>query len=109
MADWPDLEALKLTLNVKDDDFDETLESVLASAIEQVKIDVAGTAAAFDDEDSYPVYVVTDSLEAAARLLAVRIAKAPAESSEAVAWAAHRSDINYQRLLKGHRRSFGIA
>jgi nitrous oxide reductase len=107
MADWPDLDTLKLILDVSQDDFDAHLTGVLDAAIEQVKIDVAGSAASFDAVDSD--YTITDSLAAAAKLLAVRVAKAPAESSEAVTWAAHRQDVNYQRLLKGQRGSFGIA
>lgn len=48
------------------------------------------------------------SLSRAAMLLAVRMAKAPSESTEATTWASRRQDSAYQRLLKGHRRRFSI-
>jgi hypothetical protein len=101
MAAWPDLDALKRTLDVDTTDFDTDLQSVLDAAISQVKTDVGD----WDADNDVP----DDALARAALLLAVRIAKAPAESSEAVTWAAQRQDVNYQRLLKGHRRTFGVA
>ena len=108
MAEWPDLDTLKRALDVDNDAFDTELEGVLASAIEQVKTDVAGSVDSFDDEDADPVYTVTDSLAEAARLLAVRLSRAPGESAESTTWAAHRQDVQYQRLLKGQRRTFGV-
>lgn len=101
MAAWPELAELKQVLDVSSTDFDDTLTRVLASAIAQVKLDVGDWIELTD--------VPTDSLSQAAMLLAVRMAKAPAESSEAVTWAADRQDVNYHRLLKGHRRRFSIA
>jgi hypothetical protein len=49
--------------------------------------------------------VPDESLARAAHLLAVRIAKAPAE---ALPVAEARGDPAYGRLLKGHRRRFAI-
>jgi hypothetical protein len=102
MAAWPTLEALKQTLDVRTTDWDSEhhLAGVLAAAISQVKFDVGD----WDDVSDVP----DESLARAAHLLAVRIAKAPAESSEAVRWAAAREDTSYGRLLKGHRRRFAI-
>jgi hypothetical protein len=91
MADWPDLDALKRILDVKQNDFDTDLEGVLDAAIEQVQTDVG--------EEVEP----TESLARAALLLAVRIARAPAEPIRQAAL-----DPDYQRLLKGHRVSFGV-
>jgi hypothetical protein len=100
MADWPTLAALKETLDVTSDDWDSAhhLEGVRQSAIAQVKLDVGDWNEAIDVPD--------DSLARAAHLLAVRIARAPSQdgrSSEAA-----RTDPDYHRLLKGHRRRFGI-
>lgn len=102
MAAWPTLEDLKRTLDVTTDDWDGEahLPAVLAAAISQVKLDVGDWDDASDEPD--------DSLSRAAHLLAVRIAKAPAESSDSVEWGSRRQDMSYQRLLKGHRRRFGI-
>ena len=100
-GEWPTLDELKKVLDVDTDAFDHQLERRLDAAIEQVKLDVGEWDESVDDP--------TASLAEAALLLAVRMAKAPAESSEAVTWAADRQDVNYQRLLKGHRRRFSIA
>jgi hypothetical protein len=103
MATWPDLDALKQTLDVKDDDWDgeHHLAGVLAAAIEQVKLDVGD----WDDVADVP----SASLSRAAMLLAVRIAKAPAEAADAITFASARTEVAYQRLLRGHRRRFAIA
>ena len=101
MATWPDLAALKQTLDVSGDDWDgeHHLTGVLAAAIEQVKLDVGDWDVLADQPD--------DSLAQAAMYLAVRVAKAPAEGVPASDVA--RSDPAYHRLLKGHRRRFAIA
>jgi hypothetical protein len=100
-GEWPTLDELKKVLDVTSDDFDHQLERRMDAAIEQVKLDVGDWDEAVDDP--------SPSLAEAALLLAVRMAKAPAEAVETVTWAAHRQDTNYQRLLKGHRRRFSIA
>jgi hypothetical protein len=98
MADWPTLAALKQTLDVTSDDWDSAhhLEGVRQSAIAQVKLDVGDWNEAIDVPD--------DSLARAAHLLAVRIARAPSQERPIEA----RTDPDYQRLLKGHRRRFPI-
>ena len=75
MADWPVLADLKLALNVNTDARDDLLEPALAAAIDQVKIDCAGTPEAFDDTSEG--LEVTDSLSQAALLLAVMVTEAP--------------------------------
>jgi hypothetical protein len=98
MAAWPTLAALKQTLDVTSDDWDSEhhLEGVRLAAIAQVKLDVGD----WDDVADVP----DDSLARAAHLLAVRIARAPSQAPVEAA----RSDPDYGRLLKGHRRRFAI-
>ena len=100
MATWPDLTALKESLDVSGSEWDgeHHLAGVLAAAIAQVKLDVGD----WDDTSDAP----DDSLSRAAHLLAIRIAKAPSEARVPVEAA---NDPDYQRLLKGHRRRFAIA
>lgn len=99
MAAWPTLAALKQTLDVTNDDWDseQHLEGIRQAAVEQVKLDVGDWDDIADEPDA--------SLSRAAHLLAVRIAKAPAEAPIA---AEAAGDPAYQRLLKGHRRRFAI-
>lgn len=99
-ATWPDLAALKQTLDVSGDEWDgeHHLTGVLAAAIEQVKLDVGD----WDDIADAPDY----SLSQAAMYVAVRVAKAPAEGVSVADVA--RTDPAYGRLLKGHRRRFPI-
>jgi len=96
-AAWPDLEALKASLDVTGDEWDDAphLPTVLAAAIAQVKNDVGD----WDDLADAP----DDSLSRAAMLLATRIARAPSEAP-----ATLTTDRDYGRLLKGHRRRFSI-
>lgn len=116
MAAWPTLEQLKQSLNVTTDVKDPVLTAALASAIEQVKIDVWGSASGFDDEleESGTDLEVTDSLSQAALLLAVMVAKAP-DAPYGIAAVFDTGGLRvatnhptYQRLLTGHRRLFGV-
>ena len=102
MASWPTLTALKQTLDVTTTDWDSEfhLQGVLDAAIAQVKLDVGD----WDESADEP----SVSLARAAHLLAVRIAKAPAEASEQIRFAGAREEAAYGRLLKGHRRRFAI-
>ena len=96
-GEWPTVDELKKVLDMSgSDDFDHQLERHLDSAIEQVKLDVGDWDDASDDPD--------ESLANAALLLAVRIAGDPAQAPRLLA-----RDAGYERLLKGHRRRFGIA
>ncbi len=115
MADWPTAEKIRTVLGMGDAQEPELVADAREAAIEQVKIDVAGSAATFDDEAADPPYAVTASLASAALLLAVRILKSP-EAPFGVAAVfdggglyVAKQDVNYQRLLKGHRRRFGMA
>ena len=120
MADWPTEALIRNAIGMGATAEPEAVTNARLAAIEQVKIDVSGSVEAFDAEDdpeADPPYVaptVTDSLSAAALLLAVRVLKSPeapfgvAAIFEGGGLYVARQDVNYQRLLKGHRRSFGI-
>jgi hypothetical protein len=88
----------------------ETVTRALAAAVEQVQIDIGAVVGTAEGEAP-----LTSSLAAAALLLAVRILKSP-EAAFGVAAVfdgggiyVAKQDVNYQRLIKGHRRRFGIA
>jgi hypothetical protein len=96
---WPALDEVKQYLDVGSDDFDGTADNTrltraLAAAIQRVKLDV-GWIPATD--------VLTEQLAQAAFRAAVVIAS----SDEGMTSLDH--DERYQALLKGYRRSFGIA
>jgi len=97
MADWPEQDELAQVLNVENvEDWETTLDRVLASAIAQVKLDVGN----WDEDDDEP----SDSqAQAALRLAELLSARAGVDAS------ALTSDPTYQRLLVGSRRAFGIA
>jgi hypothetical protein len=101
MADWPEAEELKQVLDVTSDDWDPTLDRVLAAAIDQVKRDVGHWDELVDVPD--------DSLAQAALRMAELISERPGgiPASRSI-WAGLRSDPTYATLLSGHRRSFGI-
>lgn len=100
MADWPEVDELAQVLNVENsDDWATTLERVLAAAIDAVKVDVAGTMDAFDEDPGDP----DDALAQAALRMAELLSLRPDAA------AAAGQDPTYQRLLRGHRLRFGIA
>jgi hypothetical protein len=128
MADWPDLAMLKQALGVDRDDKDALLQQALGAAIEGVVTDCGGSAvdvtfaagvptvALRAPEPDEPVEItVTDSLAAAALLLAVSVTKAPdapfgvASTFDTGGIYVARHNPNYTRLLKGNRVRFGIA
>lgn len=94
MADWPEVDLLKQKLDVGSSDWDEHMDSLMASAIEQVQKDVG-------EEVDEP----TESLALAALTLAVYLGSTDGEPD----MDAARRNPKYQRLLKGHRVRFGIA
>jgi hypothetical protein len=101
MADWPELDELKQVLDITseewDGDGDDTrLTRLLASAIDQVGID-RGLG---PDDDNDP----TDRLSQAALRMAELMAQRPGAPVSALS-----ADATYRALLKGSRRSFGIA
>lgn len=98
MAEWPELAEVKQVLDITSTDWDDTVSRVLAAAIDQVKDDV-GDWDADEDAPDYP----DDSLAAAA----LRLAELSGLRPEAIAGLG--TDPTYLRLLKGHRRKFGIA
>jgi hypothetical protein len=104
MANWPGATELAQILNVENvGDWENTLDRVLASAINRVKLDVG----LWDDDVDEP----DDSLAQAALRMAELISQRPGPVSEfrAAATAVMAQDPTYQRLLYGHRRSFGVA
>ncbi len=104
MADWPELDELKQLLDITSEDWDgdsddTRLTRVLASAIDRVKADVAGSVENFDD-------VITEPSDSVAQA-ALRYAELTATRPENVPNAGQ--DQTYLRLLKGSRRAFGVA
>ena len=104
MAAWPELDELKQVLDVTSTDWDggsvsggdtSRLTRLLSAAIDKVKADVGG----WDDLVDVP----DDSLAQAALRMGELLALRPEAAAQAV------SDPTYQRLLYGHRRTFGVA
>jgi hypothetical protein len=99
MMEWPDLEELKQVLNLNtpdgyNQDWDVTLEPILASAIRKVKGDVG----LWDEYEDLP----DDALSRAALRMAELMALRPDSASEA------DKDPVYRMHLFGHRKRFGI-
>jgi hypothetical protein len=112
VADWPSLDDLKLSLNVNTDARDSLLTAALNAAVDQVKIDCAGTPEAFDDASEG--LEVTDSLSQAALLLAVMVTKAP-DAPYGIAAVFDTGGLRvasrhptYEALLTGSRYAFGV-
>jgi hypothetical protein len=95
MADWPGPDELKQVLDVTSEDWDDTLDRVLSSGINAVKLDVGRWDDAVDEPD--------DNLAQAALRMAELLALRPEAAAQA------RQDPTYARLLKGHRRRFGFS
>jgi hypothetical protein len=95
MPDWPDAEELKQVLDITSSDFDETIDRVLASAIQHVKDDVGR----WDEYEDEPTENMAQAALRMAELISLRPEVAPAAIS----------DPTYDLLLKGQRRAFGIA
>lgn len=99
MAEWPTEAELAQVLNIDNaDEWSITIDRVLASAIETVKADVG-----LWDEDEYGDEP-DERLAQAALRMAELIAQRPEASTDEL-----RRDPTYMRLMKGHRRVFGIA
>jgi len=104
MVAWPDLAELKQVLDVESTDWDgeessggsvTRLSRLLEAAIAQVKTDVGDW-----DED-------VDEPDAALSQAALRLAELLALRPEAAVGAIR--DPTYNRLMFGHRASFGVA
>ena len=100
MAQWPTVEELKQVLDVTSDDWDTTLDGVLAAAIIKVKKDVGQWNDTSDEPD--------DSLNRAALRMAELMALKP-EVAALVAGNGKMRDPAYLGYLFGHRRSFGVS
>jgi len=97
MADWPDTEELAQVVDVTNvEDWETTLDRVMAAAIAQVKIDIGD----WDEDDDEPTEAQAQAALRMAELISAR-PTAPA--------AGYSRDPDYQTLLKGSRRKFGIA
>ena len=96
MADWPGPDELKQLVDVTSEDWDETLDRVLASAIYHVRHDIG-----VPDTESFEP---DDSLAQAA-LVAAEVLSQRTEASR----AQPITDPRYLTLLKGHRRRFSVA
>jgi hypothetical protein len=95
MPGWPDADELKQVVDVTSDDWDDTLDRILAAAIAKVKLDVG----AWDEDVDEP----DEALAQAALRMGELISLRPEAAVGVV------TDPTYNRLLYGHRRSFGIA
>ena len=95
MAEWPGAAELKQVLNVDSDDWDTTLNRVLASAIDKVK----GDRGDWNDDVDEP----DDRLAQAALRMAELISLRPEAATEVP------TDPTYLRLMAGKRRRFGVA
>lgn len=102
MAEWPDAEELKQVVDVTSDDWDDTLDRVMAAAIAKVKLDVGN----WDEYEDEPDEMLAQAALRMAELMALR-ADGTASFAAAVSSIGH--DPTYQRLLSGHRRAFGVA
>jgi hypothetical protein len=112
MADWPTLAQLKSALGVTSDTEDAMLQLALDAGIDQVKLDIAGTEAAFDEE--WPGDDVPAKLSMAALIQAVMTAKGPdapygvAAVFDAGGMRVSNDHPTYQKLLSGYRHSFSL-
>ena len=128
MADWPTLGLVKQALGVDHATKDVLILQALAAAIEGVVTDCGGSAVTVSftsgtptvdlttPEPDEPVEIpVTESLAAAALLLAVSVMKAPdapfgvASTFDTGGIYVARHNPNYTRLLKSNRVRFGVA
>lgn len=104
MADWPDADELKQVLNIESEDWDETVDRVLASAIARVKEDVGDWGEDADEPDE----ALAQAALRMGELLSLR-PEAVAQLNRGVGKSQVVQDPTYQRLLYGHRRRFGLA
>lgn len=98
--DWPDTAELKQVLDVTSGDWDDMLDRIRLAAIDKVKLDTYGTVAAYDAAKPEG----PDSNESQAALRMAELLSLKPEAAVGVV-----TDPTYNRLLYGHRRSFGIA
>jgi hypothetical protein len=95
VCDWPTLDELKQVLDITSDDWEVTAERVLESAIYETKIRVG-------DWDEF-----LDTPDCALAQYALRLAELISLRPEAAANTI--TDPTLERLMRGHRRKFGVA
>lgn len=97
MAAWPTLDEFAQVVDVTNkDDWETTLDRVLASAISKVKADVGKWDSATDEPD--------EALAQAALRMAELMSERPTGNSAELA-----RDPAYRALIFGHRRVFGVS
>lgn len=96
MIDWPSLDALKATLDVDSDAYDEQLANALEAGIARVKADVGSW-------DDYGADLPDGALANAALRAAVLLRTNATEGTDV------GSDPIYRSYLHGHRRRFGFS
>jgi hypothetical protein len=97
MADWPDVAELAQVLNVENaEDWDTTLDRVLASAIATTK-EVRGNWDEYEDEPD-------EKLAQAALRMAELMSQRPDSDTQSLI-----RDRTFQTLMHGRRRVFGVA
>lgn len=95
MIDWPTLDALKATLDVEGDTYDEQLQNAVDAGIARVKGDVGD----WDDYSDLP-----DAALANAALRAAVLLRPNADPGIDVG-----TDPEYRAYMTGHRRRFGFS
>lgn len=104
MADWPDTAELAQVLNVDNvEDWETTLDRVLASAIARVKLDVGN----WDEDEDEPDEALAQAALRMAELISLRPTGASGINQGTPLSVSN--DPAYRALLVGHRRAFGIA
>lgn len=93
---WPDAAELAQVLDVTGDDWDETIDRVMAAAIAKVKRDVGHWDEYMDEPD--------DALSQAALRMGELMGTRPNVEAGVL-----DTDPTYRSLLSGHRRVFGVA
>ena len=105
MADWPDADELKRVLNIDSDDWDTTVDRVLAAAINTVKDDVGN----WSEDDDEPDDMLAQAALRMGELISVRpTTQLESRRGRDMALSTLSNDPTYRSLLKGHRRAFGV-
>jgi hypothetical protein len=92
--EWPDSDELKQVLDITSDDWDDTLDRVMAAAIAKVKSDIGK----WDEDEDEP----DDNMAQAALRMAELMALRPEAAADTI------KDPTYDRLLTGRRRRFAV-
>lgn len=105
MAEWPDAEELKQVLDITSEDWDDTVDRILAAAIAQVKLDVGH----WDEYEDEPDEKLAQAALRMGELISARPTGLVSISGGRLLTSELTTDQTYRTLLSGHRRVFGIA